>query len=68
MSDVTKKKALEKLHSITRKIGYPDKWKDYAGLEISRDNFFQNLMNATKWNYDFTIKQVGLPVDKSRWA
>ena len=52
MSDVTKRGAGSKI-AFTRKIGYPDKWKDYAGLEISRDNFFQNLMNATKWNYDF---------------
>lgn len=68
MTDETKKKALEKLHSITRKIGYPDKWKDYAGLEISRDNFFQNLMNATKWNYQYMVNQVGKPVDKTQWG
>lgn len=68
MSDVTKKKALEKLHSITRKIGYTDKWKDYAGLEITRDNFFQNLMNATAWNYEFMIQQIGKPVDKTQWG
>lgn len=68
MSDATKKKALEKLNSITRKIGYPDKWKDYAGLEITRDNFFQNLMNATQWNYEYMINQIGKPVDKTQWG
>lgn len=68
MSDVTKKKALEKLHTITPKIGYPSKWKDYAGLEITRDNFFQNLMNATKWNYEYMINQIGKPVDKTQWG
>ena len=45
MSAETKVKAKEKLNAITRKIGYPDKWKDYAGLEITRNSFFKNLMN-----------------------
>ncbi|MFN8165390.1 MAG: M13 family metallopeptidase [Bacteroidia bacterium] len=68
MSDVTKKKALEKLAAITRKIGYPDKWKDYAGLDISRDNFFQNLMNIMKWNYQYEVNKIGKPVDRLEWG
>ncbi len=39
MSDVTKQKALDKLMAFTPKIGYPEKWKTYDGLEISRDSF-----------------------------
>ena len=68
MSDVTKKKANEKLHAITRKIGYSDNWKDYKGLDISRDSFFKNIVNATLWNYNFVINQVGKPVDRTRWG
>ena len=68
MSDETKKKALEKLHAITRKIGYPDKFKDYKGLDISRDSFYKNILNATKWNYEFVINQIGKPVDRNRWG
>jgi putative endopeptidase len=68
MSAPTKVKAKEKLNAITRKIGYPDKWKDYAGLDISRGSFFQNLMNATKWNYEYAISQIGKPVDRSQWG
>jgi putative endopeptidase len=68
MSDETKKKATEKLNSITRKIGYPDKWKDYAGVEISRNSFFDNILSATKWNYDYLISQVGKPVDRTQWG
>ncbi len=68
MSAETKVKAKEKLNSITRKIGYPDKWKDYKGLEISRESFFQNLMNATKWNYEYMVNQVGKPVDRTQWG
>jgi putative endopeptidase len=68
MGDDTKKKALEKLSTITRKIGYPDKWKDYAGVEITRDNFFANLMNVNKYNYDYMIHKIGQPVDRTEWG
>ena len=67
MSNDTKKKAVEKLQAITRKIGYPDKWKDYNGLDINRDSFFQNIMNATRWNYEYEVNQIGKPVDRSQW-
>jgi len=67
MSDDTKKKAVEKLQAITRKIGYPDKWKDYNGLDINRDSFFQNIMNATRWNYAYEVNQIGKPVDRTQW-
>ena len=62
MSDGTKKKAIEKLNTIMRKIGYPDKWKDYAGVEISGDNFFRkNLESAALWNYEFMVNKIGKP-------
>lgn len=68
MTDVTKQKALDKLHSFTTKIAYPDKWKDYEGLEIKRQSFFQNLRNAGAWGYEDMVKQLGKPVDKTRWG
>jgi putative endopeptidase len=68
MSAETKVKAKEKLNAITRKIGYPDKWKDYAGLEITRNSFFKNLMNATAWDYNYAISQIGKPVDRTKWG
>ena len=68
MSDVTKQKALDKLHAFTPKIAYPDKWKEYQGLEIKRGSFFQNLRNAGEWGYTEMVKQLGKPVDKSRWG
>ncbi len=68
MSDETKKKANEKLHAITRKIGYPDKFKDYKGLEITRESFFRNVVNATKWNYEYVVSQIGKPVDRTQWG
>ncbi len=68
MSDETKKKAVEKLGTIIRKIGYPDKWKDYAGLQITRESFFKNILNATAWNYNYMISKVGKPVDRTEWG
>jgi putative endopeptidase len=68
MTDVTKQKALDKLYAFTPKIAYPDKWKEYEGLEIKRGSFFQNLRNAGEWGYTEMVKQLGKPVDKSRWG
>ena len=64
MSDATKEKALAKLHAFTPKVGYPAKWKTYNGLEISRNNFFQNLKNASAWAYQDNISKLGQPIDK----
>jgi putative endopeptidase len=68
MSSETKVKALQKLHQFTKKIGYPDKWKTYDGLSISRDNFFQNIRQANTWEYNDMIGRLGKPVDKTRWG
>ena len=68
MSDVTKQKALDKLHAFTPKIAYPDKWKSYDGLEIGSKSFFQNLKSASSWAYQDMVNQLGKPVDKTRWG
>ena len=68
MSDETKKKAQEKLASFNVKVGYPDKWKDYAGVDISRHSYWDDYVSASRWNVDDGRKQVGKPVDKSRWG
>lgn len=68
MSEVTKQKALDKLHAFTPKIAYPDKWRNYDGLEISRTHFFQNLRNASIWSYKEMVNQLGKPVDRTRWG
>jgi putative endopeptidase len=67
MSDVTKQKALDKLHAFTPKIAYPDKWKTYEDLEINRNSFFQNLKNTGTWAYTDMVNQLGKPVDKTNW-
>lgn len=68
MSDATKQKALAKLHAFTPKIGYPDKWKNYDGLILSRANFFDNVKNVGAWGYNEMVKQLGKPVDRTKWG
>lgn len=67
MSDSTKKKALTKLAAITKKVGYPDKWKDFSGLKIDRSSFAGNIMKANAWWNNYTIRKLGKPVDRTEW-
>lgn len=67
MSDVTKKKALEKLDAFHVKIGYPDKWKDYSSLEIKNDSYWANIERANGWEHAEMIAKAGKPVDKDEW-
>jgi putative endopeptidase len=68
MSEGTKQKALAKLHSFIKKIGYPDKWKDYSALKIVSDNYVQNVLNASAFEYNYMISKLGKPVDKTEWG
>ncbi|MCU7551646.1 M13 family metallopeptidase [Chitinophagaceae bacterium LB-8] len=68
MSDETKSKALEKLFAFTKKIGYPDKWKDYNSISIDKNDFMGNIHRTSQWAYDDMIARFGKPVDKTRWG
>lgn len=68
MSDATKEKALKKLAAFKVKIGYPDKWQTYAGLEIDRNDYAGNLRRISKWRYDYGVSQINKPVDRARWG
>ena len=68
MSAETKQRALYKLHAFTRKIGYPDKWKDYEGLVIKKDDFLGNLRRCNEWRYKDNISRLGKPIDKTEWS
>ncbi|HRN41167.1 MAG: M13 family metallopeptidase [Flavobacteriales bacterium] len=68
MSDSTKTKALDKLSKFTYKIGYPDKWKDFSSIEITKDNFVQNMMNVRAFEYAEMMGKLGKPVDKTEWG
>ncbi|TAH43011.1 MAG: M13 family peptidase [Bacteroidetes bacterium] len=67
MSDQTKEKALYKLSKISRKVCYPDKWKDYSSLSIGRESFAENVMNCKRWQYAYYIKKLHEPVDRTEW-
>ena len=67
MSPETKAKALAKLAKFTPKIGYPDKWRDYSALTITRDGLFENIGRITKFARDIELAKIGKPVDKSEW-
>ncbi|RYY36817.1 MAG: M13 family peptidase [Sphingobacteriaceae bacterium] len=68
MSPETKKKALEKLSTFTKKIGYPDKWKKYDDVEIDPASYYANLKSIAKHNYKENIAKLNKPVDKSEWG
>ena len=67
MSDTTKAKAQEKLAAFTVKIGYPDKWRDYSGLEIKDDSYWANVRRSNIFDMVYQLADVDKPVDKSRW-
>ncbi|MGV3528144.1 MAG: M13 family metallopeptidase [Flavisolibacter sp.] len=64
MSAATKQRALEKLNAFTKKIAYPDKWKDYTGVTVKTDSYLENLRSASQWAYN----RMGQPVDRTDWG
>ncbi len=68
MSETTKKQALKKLDAITVKIGYPDKWRDFSGLNLNRDSYFGNVLNASIFLTKRNLNKIGKPVDKTEWG
>jgi putative endopeptidase len=67
MSPATKEQALRKLHGIRNKVGYPDKWRDYGSVKISRNDFAGNMSRATTFEHHRDINKIGKPVDRGEW-
>jgi putative endopeptidase len=67
MSETTKEKALAKLHAVTRKVCYPDRWKDYSALRVDRSSYCANQIRAGIWEYNYYAAKLGTPVDRSEW-
>jgi putative endopeptidase len=67
MSPETKQQALVKLHGIRNKIGYPDKWRDYSTLKITRDDFAGDIRNAVAFEQQRQVAKIGKPVDRNEW-
>ncbi|MEO5625376.1 MAG: M13 family metallopeptidase [Dokdonella sp.] len=68
MSDATKQKAIEKWSTFLPKIGYPDKWRDWSGVTIKPDDYFGNIVAATKFDYEYDIAKIGKPTDRLEWG
>ncbi|MEO5944386.1 MAG: M13 family metallopeptidase [Ferruginibacter sp.] len=68
MSDSTKQKAYEKLAKISKKVGYPDKWKDFSSMKIDNGPWVLNMIRANEWWSNYDINKLGKPVDRTEWG
>jgi putative endopeptidase len=68
MTDATKQRALDKLHAVANKIGYPDRWRDYATVDMKRGDFFGNATRATVFESRRDLAKIGKPVDRGEWG
>ncbi len=67
MGDSTKQKAYVKLAAIKKKVGYPEKWKDFSAMEIGKESWVQNIINANSWWHNYNYNKLGKPVDREEW-
>ena len=67
MSPATREKAKAKLATLYVGVGYPDHWRDYAALEIRRDDALGNAQRAELFDYRWSLAKLGQPVDKHEW-
>jgi putative endopeptidase len=68
MSDTTKQKAKEKLYAITKKLGYPDKWRDYDKVHVDRSKYFENVLSLNGNDWEFQLAKLNKPVDRTEWG
>jgi putative endopeptidase len=67
MGAETKQKALEKLNKVSKKVGYPDTWKDFSSLQISGKSFIDNMVKANVFWHEYNINKLGKPVNRNEW-
>src|SRR5262245_8314650 len=67
MSAPTKERAQKKLDAVMKKVGYPEKWKDYSNYQVTRQSFLGNTMRGNIWQSDFYIAKLHKPVDRTEW-
>jgi putative endopeptidase len=68
MSPATRAAAIEKLAQMELRIGYPDRWRDYSGLEIDRGPYVLNVLRAREFEQHREYDKIGKPVDRSEWS
>ena len=69
MSPATKEQAKDKLSNFIVKVGYPDTWRDFSGLQIDEKlSLFENMCNVAEFlSHDYINRKVNKPVDKAEW-
>ena len=68
MGPATRKQALEKLSASTRKIGYPDKWRDYSAYVVNHGPLVLNQMRGAQFEFKRDLDKIGKPVDRTQWG
>lgn len=68
MDQKTKDVAIDKLSNVLVKVGYPDKWRDYSGLEIKNDSYFANIVRSNIFDIDYNLSKINKPTDKTEWG
>ncbi len=68
MSEPTKQRALRKLESVTKKVGYPEHWRDYSSYAVDRGSFLGNCLKGNIWRADYQIAKLYKPVDRTEWT
>jgi putative endopeptidase len=68
MGDETRKAALAKLAAFTPKIGYPDRWRDYTALKVTRGPYVTNVLAAQEFEFRRDLAKIGKPVDRTEWG
>jgi putative endopeptidase len=68
MQAATKAEAKVKLHAIENEAGYPDHWRDYSSLKITRGSYFENVQEATAFEFHRQLSEIGKPVDRAEWT
>jgi endothelin-converting enzyme/putative endopeptidase len=68
MGEETKRRALAKLATFNVKVGYPDKWKDYSRVAVTRDNYWDGVLAGRRFGVEDNLSTIGRPVDRGRWG
>jgi putative endopeptidase len=68
MTEATKQRALEKLHAIANKVGYPDRWRDYSSLKVARGDLYGNATRGAAFESSRQLAKIGKPVDRGEWG
>jgi putative endopeptidase len=68
MSNTTKRKAIEKLSAITRKLGFPEKWDDFSSIDITANDYFNDYKNVRIYETNKNLNKLGKPVDRLEWG